>query len=275
MKPIASPEEPKCLLAWRSCNPDATWDEFRNANRDPPDGGKGCAREVLEALIDAQHGLCAFCEIQLDPPLWAQVEHWHPKDPRIDPSHNWGLDFTNFMAGCEGGERDKPDRGRSLPPISETRHCGPAKDNRVLVQVLLDPRRDVPRGRPLWKFEPTGEMSVVPSPVEPELVARGERTIKLLNLNSRVLKRLRKVVWQELNADILSAWETLGATEETYPKAYEYVAGERLASKTGRLDAFWSVIRSFLNEMNWAAEHWLAHHPEVFERPPPDSGPPA
>lgn len=268
MKPVARPAVPRRFSDWCLCNPGATWDEFRDASRDPPGGGRGCAREVLEVLIEAQYGLCAFCEIQLDPPLWAQVEHWHPKDPRIDPDHNWGLDFANFMAGCEGGERDKPDRKRSLPPISETRHCGPAKDNRVLVDVLLDPRRDVPRERPLWRFDATGEMAVIPGAGEPELELRAEQTIRLLNLNSRVLKRLRETVWQELSADILSAWEAFGATEEAYPRAYEYVAGERLAIKAGRLDAFWSVSRGFLNEANGAAERWLAHHPEVFEGNP-------
>lgn len=272
MKRIATPVEPPCLSEWRSLHPNATWEAFRNENRDSPnDQGEGCASRVLKTLLTAQYGLCAFCEISLDPPLWAQVEHWHPKDPRQDLTHNWGLDFSNFMAGCEGGERDKPDRGRSMHPISETRHCGPAKDNLVLVKTLLDPRRDIAATPPIWRFDATGRMSVIAENAR-ELTVRAESTIKLLNLDSRVLKRLRAELWRELDADVLRAWEALGGTEESYRSAYEGVAADRLAVKGGLLESFWSMIRSFFNEEVLVSEEWIAKHPEVFDLPRDQDG---
>jgi uncharacterized protein (TIGR02646 family) len=262
VKPIATPTEPPCLAAWRADHPVATWGEFKAANRDA-DGERGCAREVLETLLESQHGVCAFCEIELRAPhaLWSQVEHWHPKDPTRYQGHNWGLDFSNFMAGCEGGERDKPDVGRSLPPISETRHCGPAKDNEDYTTILLDPRKDVPIAAPTWTFNASGEMSVNKQ-APPAIAARAEQTIKLLNLDSRVLQRLRAQLWEDLNRDIDAVWAALGGTEEDIARAYDRLTEDKLALTGNRLEPFWSTIRSFLGP---PAEAWIAANPQVFQ----------
>lgn len=262
MKAVATPNEPPCLAAWRSEHPEATWKAFKDANRDAPDGTRGCAREVFETLLESQHGICAFCEIELKTPhaIWSQVEHWHPKDPSRYPGHNWGLDFANFMAGCEGGERDKPETERSLPPIAETMHCGPAKGNEDHTAILLDPRRDVPQGPPVWGFNAKGEMTVATA-THPTLTHRAEQTIKLLNLDSKVLKRLRSQLWTELDNDVQRAWEELGGTEAAYVHAYHQVAEEQLALTENRLNRFWSTIRCFLDA---PAETWIAAHPEVF-----------
>ena len=262
MKAIATPEEPRCLAAWRADNPSGTWAAFKDANRDAPDGRRGCAREVFETLLESQRGLCAFCEIELRTPhaVWSQVEHWHPKDPNRYPEHNWGLDFGNLMAGCEGGERNEPDEGRSLPPIAETKHCGSAKGNYDYTPILLDPRRDVPLSPPIWKFDANGRMN--PDPGAPSVVAeRAQQTIKLLNLNSKVLRRLRSQLWSELENDVQRVWEELGGAEETFLLAYDQVAAERLALAEDRLNSFWSTIRCYLGG---AAEDWLATRPDVF-----------
>ena len=263
MKRIGTPVEPPCLAAWRDGHTEATWDEFRNEHRDAPDGQRGCAREVLETLIQSQRGLCAYCEIELKEPLalWSQVEHWHPKDPARYPGHNWGLDFSNFMAACEGGERAQPDMGRSLPPIKKTKHCGSAKGNENHTNVLLDPRRDVPHMPMIWRFDATGGIAV--SPDAPQtLKERAVKTITLLNLDSPVLRRLRKQHWIELENDVQSVWEELGDSEEGYRSAQAFVTAERLGlSPEGRLDQFWSTSRAFFED---SAEAWLAEHSEVF-----------
>jgi uncharacterized protein (TIGR02646 family) len=263
MKPIATPSEPPCAAAWRENHPTASWKAFKDDNRDPPDGGRGCARELLETLIEAQHGLCAFCEIELATPhaLWAQVEHWHPKDPKKYPGHNWGLDFSNMMAGCEGGERDKPETKRSLPPISETRHCGPAKGNDDYTGILLDPRKDVPATPPTWSFNASGEMSVHPD-AHPAVSTRAEQTIKLLNLDSRVLRRLRAQLWEDLNRDIDVVWAALGGKEDDFARAFEHLAEEKLRLNGSSLHPFWSTIRCFLDH---PAEAWIAANMQVFK----------
>lgn len=252
MKAIRAPEEPGCFSTWRTTNPTATWEMFKDANRRSGDT-PGCAHEVLSVLIEAQQGLCAFCEIDLEPPLWSQVEHWHPKDPAKSDGKNWGLDFANLMAGCEGGVLAQPERGRSLPPIKSTQHCGQAKGNHVWVDVLLDPRWDVPITPSLWAFDGTGEMRVDDEQAGAQ-AERAQRTITLLNLNSRVLCRLRAAVWDELNNDVLAVWTELGGDEEHYISAYRTVAQERLAQRDGRLRRFWSTARAFLGE---AAEEWI------------------
>lgn len=263
MKRIGTPTEPPCLAAWRDNNPKASWKDFKDHNRDTPEGERGCNNEVWETLVHAQHGLCAYCEIELRAPLalWSQVEHWHPKDPKKSDGHNWGLDFSNLMAACEGGERALPDLGRSLDPIAETKHCGAAKGNADHTAVLLDPRRDVPDMLMIWHFDTTGGIKVGPK-APPELVPRAEQTIKLLNLDSKGLRRLRAQYWTELNNDLERAWEALGDSEEGYRLAVAFVTAERLGlSPEGRLDQFWSTSRAFFED---SAEAWIAEHPEVF-----------
>jgi uncharacterized protein (TIGR02646 family) len=270
VKRIGTPTEPPCLAAWRDEHPDATWDQFRNENRDAPNGQRGCANEVKETLIQSQRGLCAYCEIDLTksverriplPRHWPQVEHWHPKDPARYPDRNWGLDFSNFMAACDGGEKPDPDLERSLPPIKETMHCGSAKGNDDHTAVLLDPRRDVPHAPMIWLFDATGGIAVRPD-APPELAARAAQTIKLLNLDSKGLRRLRKQHWIELNNDVEREWEELGGSDDRFLSAYDSVAAKRLGlTPEGRLDQFWSTSRAFLEH---CAEAWLAEHPEVF-----------
>lgn len=263
MKRIGTPVEPPCLAAWREDHPSGSWKEFKDHNRDTPGGERGCNNEVWETLVHAQRGLCAYCEIELRAPLalWSQVEHWHPKDPKKSDGHNWGLDFSNLMAACEGGERAKPDLGRSLDPIAETKHCGSAKGNENHTDVLLDPRRDVPRMPMIWRFDPTGGIAVSPDAPQ-ELKARAEQTIKLLNLDSPVLRRLRKQHWIELNNDVERAWALRDDSDKGYRLAQAFVTAERLGlSPEGRLHQFWSTSRAFFED---SAEAWIAEHPEVF-----------
>lgn len=256
MKRISAPAEPPCFDAWRAAHPRGTWEEFKHENR----GSGRCSDAVMSALIAAQHGLCAYCEITLDPPLWAEVEHWHPKDPAQSSGHNWGLDFSNFMAACEGGTRDKPDRGRALPPIARTCHCGAAKKNADLTTSLLDPRVDVPATPNIWHIVAEGRMSVNEGAAG-ALAPRATETIERLRLDSPVLTRLRAQVWSELDKDVVAAWETLGGAEDDYEAARTFVAAERLGLSDGLLQAFWSTARSYFGSVS---ETWIALHPEVF-----------
>ncbi len=260
MKPIRAPSEPPCFAAWRAANPTGTWDTFVVENRDAPDGTRRCKRELLEELLSAQHHLCAYCEIELDPPLWAEVEHWHPKDPTLYPGHNWGLDFANLMAGCEGGTKVKEDGARSRASRDpKSRHCGAAKGNLDLTATLLDPRRDLP-ATPVWAFDGQGGIHVA-GHLASTLADRAHATVAGLNLDSAVLRQLRATVWHTLTEDVASAAQALGGTPEAWAQALDFVAAEKLAVRPdGTLHRFWSTIRSFFAEY---AERWLQRHPEL------------
>lgn len=261
MKRIATAQAPQRFLDWQAAHPTGTWDEFRDHNRDLPDGTVGAANEVLGALLSAQHHLCAYCEIDLVAPLYAQVEHWRAKDPAKDDGHNWGLDFTNFMAACEGGVRKDvdPKGARWLDPIRETQHCGQKKANDVKVEELLDPRHQVPAG-PVWTFDGDGRMGVSGA-LDPALGARADATIQRLNLDSRVLRRQRAALWRDIDATVTRTWEALGDDDEAYAAAFDAVAPDFLQIVDGRLHNFWSTARAYFGPV---AERWLSDHPELL-----------
>lgn len=259
MKPLRAPAEPACFAAWRNGNPTGSWESFVDGNRDSPNGTRGCKRELLEALLDAQHHLCAYCEIELSPSLWAEVEHWHPKDPTLYPAHNWGLDFANLMAGCEGGTKVKEDGGRGRARRDpETRHCGAAKGNLDLTATLLDPRHDLPK-TPVWSFDGQGGIHVATG-VPAGLAVRAQSTITGLNLDSAVLRDLRATLWHTLTEDVTTIAQELGGTPSDWDRAAAFVAAEKLAVENGRLKRFWSTIRAYFGD---TAESWLLAHPEV------------
>ena len=73
-----SPQAPEGLRKFAEENPYETWERFRRANR------RGY-REVKKQLLKDQHGLCAYCEINI---TFAdeegevddfRVEHFYPK----------------------------------------------------------------------------------------------------------------------------------------------------------------------------------------------------
>ena len=73
-----NPEAPEALREFAEQYPDETWEHFRRANR------RGY-REVKKQLLEDQHGLCAYCEINIK---FAdeegevddfRVEHFYPK----------------------------------------------------------------------------------------------------------------------------------------------------------------------------------------------------
>ena len=112
------------------------WEAFRN-----DESGK-TFRELIEALTKVQHGLCAYCEINLVKRVEGQlvydreIEHFHPKS---DISHqtDWMFEITNLFAACKGGSEinlfgDKArdgyrDTARCLPPIKKISVVGALK----------------------------------------------------------------------------------------------------------------------------------------------------
>jgi uncharacterized protein (TIGR02646 family) len=254
MKRIASPAPPARFVAWAAAHPDASWEQFKNDDRE-------AAAELRQALMDAQHQLCAFCEIDLQAPLFAQVEHWHPKDPALDPTHNWGLDFSNLMAGCEGGARPDvdPKGKRWQAPIKKTQRCGQAKGNKVLVHQMLDPRRQVPEG-PVWEVDPQGFLRPRDD-LAPEVKTLALSTIQHLNLNSKVLLRLRKAQWDAIEKSVKQACVDAGGDEEAEVVARRSTVALWLGLVGEKLANFWTTARAYYGPF---AEVWLRTQPALL-----------
>lgn len=206
MHRINRPQEPAAFLGYRLQNPaERNWDTFSSTT---------AYSEARKALYRNQDGLCVYCEAHLpwdeehDEPRkgCVRLEHFHAKaDP--DPTHNWMLDWKNIMMVCMASGKD------------DARHCDARKEDvqngefhvdgvppgYVFEGYILNPY-EMPRER-LFKFdEVTGELA--PDVMVCKQVAvQGnkhatteilvDRTIRVLNLNSRVLCRQRKAVHRE------------------------------------------------------------------------------
>ncbi len=126
--------EPPCLTAFRSHNPNATWDQFRNNDQ-------GCYSTVRATTRQDQRALCAYCELDLNVSN-EQIAHFHPKSATAPPG-NWALSWSNMLLACKGGTA--PHLGANsaayAPPLPQNRSCDEAKGNTVLTGKILRPTR--------------------------------------------------------------------------------------------------------------------------------------
>ena len=113
----------------------ATWSKFRSRNRG------ALRRELQDALIRNQHGLCAYCEIEIDQPSGPdrprrQIEHVIPRSGD-ESGDKKALDITNMVACCMGGtetwvgDDGDPQEGHFREPIRDNMSCGQAKGGPV------------------------------------------------------------------------------------------------------------------------------------------------
>ena len=109
----------------------ANWAEFRSH-------GSGAAyRELVAALQHVQHGLCAYCEIEITE-LDRQIEHVVPQSDQLDGA-KLSLNYANLILCCKGGTLQTSDQTRRLDPVNRNGSCGEAKGNRVDTE-FIDPR---------------------------------------------------------------------------------------------------------------------------------------
>jgi len=231
LKRVRSGAEPEILTLFRARNPNATWSEFKNE--------PGCGA-VFDGLAREQGFICAYCETRIGRGLKGQVEHFEPKS-HATAGRNLHLDFVNLLACCEGGTWPF-DKDRSLPPTSETQHCGALKADRSPHGRMLDPRA-IPSGARIWNVSSnSGTMTVdhaacVAAGVDPEVATS---TIEFVGLNRIVLARHRRAVIAELDRDAFAETDAPGndlslgvAIEQMLPDAW------------GHLPAYWSTIRAW------------------------------
>ena len=94
-------------------------------------------RKLAEALMDIQHGLCGYCEIDIVEGD-RQVEHVVPQsDPQQGVAN--ALDYANLIACCKGGTLHTEDDERRRNPVNRNRSCGEAKGDLVDAD-FIDPR---------------------------------------------------------------------------------------------------------------------------------------
>ena len=192
---------------------DANWEEFRYHN------SGASYRELRDTLTQNQHGLCAYCEIELIE-LDYQIEHVIPQsDPEYGTSRE--VDITNLIACCKGGTSSvfasstkSRDEDRYLEPIKYNMSCGQAKGDRNDAD-FLDPRK-LPALPSLTKVLRDGRIEADEEACELEGMApiRVTRTIEILNLNAERLRLAREKWWNDLverseqmnDSNMMDAW---------------------------------------------------------------------
>ena len=228
----------------------AKWEDFRSHE------AGNSYRELLNELIDLQHGLCGYCEIDLTE-LDRQVEHVIPRsDPSGAPR---ALDVTNMIACCKGGTEGvygnarRRDETRYREPLRHHQSCGQKKGDRVN-ENLVEPRT-LPALPSLTRVLLDGTMEADATACESvgESADRVQRTIEILGLNVRRLRDARERHWRTLN----DAWKDHFDDLDVMGEA----ARGELLPKNGRLPRFFTTNRSYFGS---ASERILAERPQAW-----------
>jgi uncharacterized protein (TIGR02646 family) len=192
MKRVCKGAEPPALTAFKTLNPEGTWNDIRNDQ---------AYEDCRSQAIRDQKSLCAYCEKKLNPLLkrHCQVEHFHSKSDK-STSHNWALDWQNMLATCVGGRIEF-----KVFPLPDNLSCDAYKDHLLnksrqaynLEETLLNPL-DLPSFPNIFHF------NVISGCLSPNIAAceeanvdinKLENTIKILNLNCDRLKRARQTLY--------------------------------------------------------------------------------
>jgi len=246
-----SPEEPELLARYKRRYPHDTWDKFHHRSRDG-------YRQVKHQIIHDQHGLCAYCEINIklaeeeDRVDDFRVEHFHPKTGTEWDERNYHLEWKNMLGACHGGSQPLvEDAGYRFSKIKEDRSCDVPKGGKSINKMILNPLQ-IPAKERLFIFNSfTGEMTVDKERCPEMLRKKAENTIEELNLNAPRLKRLRKAVIEVLQEQTAE----LSGQGFSVEEAMDQLARELLVPNSeDNYPAFFTTIRWFLGE---AAENVL------------------
>ena len=231
------------------------WEEFRDHN------ASASYNELIEKLIDVQHGLCGYCEINLVE-LDRQIEHVIPQgDPKQGASRE--VDVTNMIACCKGGtspvfassERSN-DEDRYLEPVKDNMSCGQAKGG-LNDAEFLEPRK-LPALPSLTKVLVDGRIEGDENACESVDIpaTRVTHTIEILNLNAERLRLAREKQWNNLeeeanqigdpdDSDIMEAW----------------IRSVLMPDDAGRLVSFFTTTRSYFGPL---AKRVLEQQPQEW-----------
>ena len=237
-------------------SPDDNWNSFADKNST----GK---REVQKQLYKDQRGLCAYCEINIEPQILRKdfpgkgtadfrVEHFHPQSDSATRSPNkcsWGLDWHNMLACCLGGDEATVFETSRFCEEEKHRHCDVPKGNNTLDGIILNPLTDVPPFPSLFD-----ERSVAESPdeiilepnqdrcdsVSSNCYVKAQSTIRELNLNCTPLNRFRHATLRRIDNRIAE----LMKTGVNYDNALEAVMCEVFDDSSPTWPPFFTTIRA-------------------------------
>lgn len=258
--------EPEGLKAYRAQlqqeGRTPNWDTFRN--EDP-----AAYQELRRALISAQHGLCAYCEINIHDTSPVQVEHYLPKSKGSQGSSDSErhLDYRNHLACCMGGTaRTRLSASAGMSAVHAdyygsdrltSQSCGDAKGDREPGDELIDPRCQQLQNK-IFTVHPDGTIhpdeagcSAAAIPAD-----RVRSTRDALKLDCRRLNFARQKWWESLR-------NKLPAHRIDQPATAQRVFEEFLAPNSeGWLQRFFSTTRCYLQP--FGVEAWLAQQGSVL-----------
>ena len=262
MKRVCKGSPPQSLGVFVAANPEATWEDM---SYDNTQGGARAAHDCRDKTIDDQNGLCAYCEQTVSSlaPMRRRLEHFHPKSDKSG-AVNWGLDWGNMLAACDGGSWRVTDEEKSYP-LPGNLSCDEHKNHMVITGKLsiecegrlLNPL-DAPAfpnvflfEKGTWHLKPNEAACAcveIPGNVFQTTAELVSQTISILNLNcDRLADRRKLLVWNiERNKKTLRD-KNIPHTEMQEKLVQRYF--------TKKWPEFFTTLRCLLGD---AAEDYLA-----------------
>lgn len=167
MRHITKSNEPEEFSDWKDKYPGATYKDLRD---EASFAGAEVARKALRvSLLSEQKGICCYCERRIVSGDY-HVEHFKPKGTGLFPELQ--LEYSNLHASCG-----------VVPSGCADEHCGHKKKD-VFSNDLVSPLE--PDCESHFIFDCDGGIDGSDK--------RGVETVKILNLDSGLLKRSRRVM---------------------------------------------------------------------------------
>ena len=183
MKHIADkrPEhEPSDFKDYRETTPNATYD-----------GGGFRVSALLDALLEEQGYICAYCMGKLIKPEDAHVEHYLPRKSFKSSA----LDYMNLLAVCNGLSQSHPER-EDCHHCDKTKGLGGKMNGNVTLKVL-DPRKKA-QCEDKITYSLSGLIKAKDE-ADANLLYDLE---KVLNLNNKALVQRRKAIFDRVKEQL-------------------------------------------------------------------------
>lgn len=165
MKHINKSAEPAAFSDWKARHPGATYKDDLSNTKDK-DSVKTKAA-LKRALLAEQKYLCCYCECEIDSAT-SHIEHFKPKG--LPEYSSLQLDYNNLHASCT-----------KVPTGQKEEHCGHKKGDSFSTNMVSPLEPDCSRH---FSYLINGTIG--------HTDARGEDTIRILNLDSALLNSKRK-----------------------------------------------------------------------------------
>lgn len=240
---------PDLLNQYKSNHPNAEWEHFKNECQE------GYEKVQIQLRQD-QSNLCCYCEIETKQGLGNgkddfRVEHFHPKSDKSDPNRNWGLEWQNMLGCCHGGqEKYVTDSSNRFIPKHTERHSDVLKQNHIWDGEILNPLEIPPFPIFFHAHRSDGSLSVLQSNCFDSGICTEKANNCLdsekLNLNSEILKGLRKKAMDALNEQIGVELSHGLSMDQVMIKI---VKAQLRKNEDGHWPTFFTTVRSYLGQV--------------------------